>query len=48
MVRNRTVVGDVEGSTEGFFSIGVTIDDLKEGGNLEEARERLIRLKIMG
>ena len=38
----------IEGSREGFFSIGVTIDDLKEVGNLEVARERLIRLKIIG
>ena len=38
----------IEVSREGFFSIEVTIDDLKEVGNLEVARERLIRLRIMG
>ena len=31
----------IEGLREGFFSIGVTIDDLKEVGNLEVAREGL-------
>ena len=35
------------GSRESFFSIGVTIDDLKEVEKLEVARERLIRLRIM-
>ena len=38
----------IEGSREGFFSIGLTIDDLKEVGNLGVARVRLIRLRIMG
>ena len=38
----------IEGSREGFFSIGVTIDDLKEVGNLEVARKRLIKLRMMG
>ena len=38
----------VKGSREGFISIGVTMDDLKEVGNLEVARKELIRLRIMG
>ena len=38
----------IEGSREDFFSVVVTINDLKEVGNLEEAGERFIKLRMMG
>ena len=38
----------IEKSREGFFSIEVTINELKELGNLEKARERFISLSMMG
>ena len=38
----------IEGSRENFFNIGVTINDSKAVGNLEVARERFIRLRMIG